>query len=127
MRGDILQHKRGDLVQVAWELGGDILIHGGFRGMSYHRPVRSDIQIATVGVPVDVGPGGNVEHEQAYGNHSTAGKHATEVWEKTAADFRTGRAIMIPVRLKLMVRGSRTNPVGVVKDEGTKRVVYILK
>ena len=35
--------------------------------------------MARVGVPVDVGPGGHLERELAYGNHSSADRHANEV------------------------------------------------
>ncbi|CAN0584222.1 unnamed protein product, partial [Laminaria digitata] len=81
-------------------------------------------QIARVGVPVDVGPGGNLERELAYGNHSSAGKHATEVWEKAVGDVRMGRAMVIPARLARVVRGLRVNPVGVVEEKGKRRIVH---
>ena len=42
-------------------------------------------QIARAGVPVDVGPGGYIERELAYGNLSSADRHANEVWEKAVA------------------------------------------
>ena len=64
---------------------------------------------------VDVGPGGNLERELAYGNHSIAEKHASKVWEKSVGDVKTGRAIVIPARLARMVRNLRVNQVGVVE------------
>ena len=45
-------------------------------------------------MPVDVGPGGNLERELAYGNHSSADKHASEVWEKAVGDVKAGRVIV---------------------------------
>ena len=66
-------------------------------------------------MPVDVGPGGNLERHLVYGNHSSADKHASEVWEKALRDVKTGRAVVFPARLAGMVRGLRVNPVGVVE------------
>ena len=73
-------------------------------------------QIARVGVTVDVGPGGNLERELVCGKHSSADKHASEVWEKVVRDVKTGRAIVFPARMAGMVRGLRINPVGVVEE-----------
>ena len=52
---------------------------------------------------MDVRPGGNLERELAYWNHSSADKHANEVWEKVVGDVKTGRAIVVPARLAGMV------------------------
>ena len=81
-------------------------------------------QIARVGVPMDVGLGGNLELELAQGNHSSAEKHAAEVWKKAVGDVPTGRAIMMPVRLARTVRGLRINPVGVVDEKGKRRIAH---
>ena len=77
-------------------------------------------QIARVGVPVALGPGGNLERELAFGKHSSADKRASEVWEKAVRDVKTGRAIVFPARLARMVLGLRINPVGVVEERGTR-------
>lgn len=81
-------------------------------------------RVARVGVPVDVGPGGNLERELAYGNHSSADRHAIEVWEKPAGDVKTGRAVVVPVRLAGLIRGLRVNPVGVVEEKGKRRIIH---
>ena len=73
---------------------------------------------------MDVGPGDNLERELAYGNHSSADKHASEVWEKAVGDVRTGRAIVLPARLAGMVRGLRVNPVGVVEEKVKRRIIH---
>ena len=62
-------------------------------------------QIARVGAPVDVGKRGNFERELAYGNHSSANRHANEVWEKEVGDVKLGREIVAPTRSARMVRG----------------------
>ena len=113
---------------MVWGLGGKLLAPHievervtRFVGEQHHIDQFSLLeQIARVGVPVDVGPGGNLERELAYGNHSSADKHASEVWEKAVGDVKTGRAIVFPARLARMVRGLRINPVGVVEERGTR-------
>ena len=64
-------------------------------------------KISRVGGPGDLGPGGNLERELAYGNHSSADKYASEVWEKVVGDVKTGRAIVFPARWPGMVQGLR--------------------
>ena len=113
---------------MVWGLGGKILapqIEVGRVTRFFGEQHRIDQfalleQIARVGVPVDVGPGGNLARELAYGNHNSADKHASEVWEKAVGDVKTGRAIVFPARLARMVRGLRINPVGVVEERGTR-------
>ena len=73
-------------------------------------------QNARVGVPVNVGPGGNLERELAYRRNSGVNKHASEVWGKAVGDVKSGRAIVLTARLAGMVRGLRINPLGVVEE-----------
>ena len=61
---------------------------------------------------MDVGPGGNLEQELAYGNHSSARKHVVDVWENAVGDVKKGRAIVMPVRVARSVRGLRIIPWG---------------
>ena len=77
-----------------------------------------------MGVPVDVGPGGDLEREMAYGNQSSADKHASEVWEKAVGVVKTRTAIVVPARLAGLVRGLRVNPVGLVEEKGKMRVIH---
>ena len=98
---------------MVWGLGGKILaphIEVGrvtrFFGEQHHIDQFALLdQIARVGVPVGVGPGGNLERELAFGKHSSADKHASEVWEKVVGDVKTGRAIVFPARWPGMVQG----------------------
>ena len=53
---------------------------------------------------MDVGPCGNLERELAYENHSSAEKHANEVWEKAESDVKMGRAIVVVRRLLQLSR-----------------------
>ena len=80
-------------------------------------------QIARVGVPVDAGPGGDLERELAYGSHSSADKHANEVCEKAVGEVKVGRALRAP-RLARMVRGLRVYPERVVEEKGKRRVIH---
>ena len=81
-------------------------------------------QITRVGVPVDVGPEGDLEQELAYGNHSSARKYVAEVWENIVGDAKKGRAIVMPVKVARMARGLRMNPVGMVEEKGNRRMVH---
>ena len=56
-------------------------------------------QIVRVGVPVDVGPGGNLGRELAYGNHSSADKLASEVCGNAVGDVMAGGVFVLPARL----------------------------
>lgn len=81
-------------------------------------------QIAWVGVPVDVSPGGNHERELACGHHSSADRHTIEVWEKTVGDVQTRRGVVVPVKLWGVIRSLQNNPVGVVDDKGKRRIFH---
>ena len=41
-------------------------------------------------MPMDVGPGGNLEWVLAYGNHSRASKHVADVSENAVRDVKKG-------------------------------------
>ena len=60
----------------------------------------------------------------AYRNHSSADKHASEVWQRVVADVKTGRAMVFPARLVGLVRGLPVNPVGVVEGKGKSRIIH---
>lgn len=75
-------------------------------------------QIARVGGPVDASPRGNLKRTPAYGNHSSARKHAAETWEKAVGDIKAGRTIVMPVRVARVVRDLWIYPVGVVEEKG---------
>ena len=104
---EILQREGGDLAKVVWGLGGKLLApYIDAERVTRFVGERHNIdqfelleQMTRVGVPVDVGPGGNLEREMAYGNHSSADKHASEVWEEAVGDVKTGRAILFPAKL----------------------------
>ena len=90
VRGEILQREGGDLAKVVWRRGGKLLAPHidaervtRFLG-EQHNVDQFELleQMARLGVPVDVGPGGNLARELAYGNHRSADKHASEVWRK---------------------------------------------
>lgn len=51
------------------------------------------VQMGRLGVPIDVGPGGNLEHEISYKHHPSAEKNADEVMAEARADVARGRAI----------------------------------
>ena len=74
-------------------------------------------------MPVDVGSGGYLERELAFGNHSSARKHVAEVWENAVGDFKR-RAIAMPVRVARSVRGLPVNPVGVVEEKEKRKIVH---
>lgn len=109
----MLQRKLGDLGKVVWELGKELTIAHIYAGRVTQLFVEQHQidqfarveHIARVGVAVGVGPGDILERELAYGHHSSAGKHESDVWEKAAGDVRTGGAIVLPVILERMVRG----------------------
>ena len=73
-------------------------------------------QIARVGVPVDVLPGGDLAKELEYGNHSTANNFGEAVWEKAVAGVACGRAIVFPKERAGQIPGLRLSPVGVVEE-----------
>ena len=132
--GEILQRESegGDLAMVVWGLGGKLLaLHKEVAWVTRFFEEQRNIdqvalleQIARVGVPVALGPGGNLERELAYRNQSSTDKHASEMWEKEVGDVKTGTAIVFRARLAGMVRGLRTNPVGVVEEKGTRRIFH---
>ena len=62
-------------------------------------------QIARVGVPVDVLPGGDLAKELEYGNHSRANNFGVAAWEKAVADVACGRAIVFPRSRRSKFRG----------------------
>ena len=132
MGEEVLLRKGGDVGKVVWALGGELLApHIDVERVKNFFGERHKVdqfalleQIARVGVPVDVGPGGNLERELAYGNHSSARKHVADVWENAVGDVKNGRAIVMPVRVARSVRGLRINPVGVVEEKGKRRIVH---
>ena len=75
-------------------------------------------------MPLDVGPGGNLERELAYGNHNSARKHVADVWENAVGDVKKGGAIVMPVRVARSVRGLRINLLGMVELKGKRRIVH---
>ena len=109
--GKILQREDGDLAKGGEGAGREVIgtpYRGGTGdeicfGAAQYRPISLLEQIARVSVPVDLGPGGNLERELACGNHNSTDKHASKVWEKAVGDAKTGRAIEFPARLAAMV------------------------
>ncbi|CAN0580224.1 unnamed protein product, partial [Laminaria digitata] len=81
-------------------------------------------QIARVGVPVDVGPEGNLEQEIAHGNHSSAETFEEEVRGEAIADVVRGRALIFPLEQAERIRGIRISPVGVVEEKAKRRIVH---
>ena len=73
-------------------------------------------KIARDGVPAEVGAGGNLGSELAYGNHRRALKHRGEVLRKAATDVAMGRTIAFPAAQAHEVEGLRISPVGVVEE-----------
>ena len=80
-------------------------------------------KIARDGVPAEVGAGGNLGSELAYGNHKNALKHRGEVLEKAAMDVSMGRTIVLPAAQAQEVEGLRISPVGVVEEREKLQVI----
>ena len=128
--GEMLPRKGGDVGNVVWAFGGELLaphidVERGknFFGEQHKVDHFARLeQIARVGMPVDVGPGGNVERELACGNHRSARKHAAEMWENAVGDVKKGKAIVMSVKVARSVRCLRINPVGVVGEKRKKRI-----
>ena len=129
---DMLLRKRGDVGKVMWASGGELFaphtdVDRVKKCFWEQRKVDKFAlleQLARVGVPVDVGTGGNPERELAYGNHGSARKHVAEVWENAVGDAKKGRAIVMPVRAARSVRSLQINHVGAVGEKGKRRIVH---
>lgn len=79
------------------------------------------VQMARVGTPLSsVGPGGELEQELAYGNHSSVHEFQKEVWEKVVVDVAAGKALVVPIEMARDIPGLRVSPLGVVKEKGDK-------
>lgn len=130
--GDILQGDEDDLTKVVWRLEvGLMALHIDpervtkvFGEQHNIDPVSLWEKIARVGVPVNIGPGNNLERKLAYANHSSADRHAIELWDKVVGDVKTGRETVVPVRLAGIVGGLRVNAVGFVNEKGKKRITF---
>ena len=75
-------------------------------------------------VPVDVGPGGNLERELAYRSHRSTDRHANKVCEKAVGEVKSGRAIVVAATLMRMVQSLRDNPVRVVDEKGERTIIH---
>ena len=99
--------KGGDVGKAVWASGGELLApHIDVERVKNYFGEQHKVdqfaqleQIARVGVPVDVGPGGNFDRKVTYGNHSSARKHVTDVWENAVGGVKKGRAIVMPLRV----------------------------
>ena len=128
----MLVRNRGDVRRVVWVLCGELLephidVEGVKKGFGEQHEVDQLAlleQIARVGVPVDVGPGGNLERKLTYGNRSSARKHVAQVWENAVRDVKKGRAIVMPVKVAQRVRGWPICQVGVVEEKGQTRIIH---
>ena len=80
--------------------------------------------IVRVGVPVDVGPGGDLRHEIEYGNHSSAKKYEKEGRGEVIADVVRGRALVCLLEQAEVIRGLRISPVGMVEEKAKRRIVH---
>ena len=112
-------HRRSEggseILGVVPHMDGD-RIHDFF-GMRHGFPniARLEHIIARVGVgaycksgfPVDVGPGGDLEREIAYRNHSSAKTYEEEVRGEMIAGFVRGRALVFPLEQAEDIRGLR--------------------
>ena len=75
-------------------------------------------KFAWEGVPTEIGAGGSLGNELAYGNHRSALKCGGEILKKAATDLAMARTIVFPVTQAQETTGLRISPVGVV---GRKR------
>ena len=100
--GEVLARYRGEVKEVVKFLEGEVLaphldgdrIHDFF-GMRHGFPDIARLEhIAKVGVAVDVGPGGDLEHKIAYGNHSSAKQYEDEVRGEVIADLVRCRSLV---------------------------------
>ena len=83
-------------------------------------------EIAQKGVPAEVGAGGNLGNELAYGNHRSAFKHRGEVLKKAATDAAMGKTIVFPATQAHEMKELRISPVGVVEEKEKLRVIHNL-
>ena len=80
-------------------------------------------QIARVGVPVDVLPGGDLAKGLAYENHPSTETIVKAVWEKAEADVAGDRVLVSSKEQTGQVPGLRVSPAGVV--EGREKIIII--
>ena len=121
----------GGIGHVVRSLGGRLLaphmdakkIAGSF-GSFEHVDVL--VKIAEVGVPIAVGPGGDLKHELAYGNHPSAQKWHGAIWQKVVEDVEAGRAVLFKRKVAEKIPGLRVSPVGVVEEKEKLRVIHDL-
>ena len=96
--------KGGDVGKVVWAFGGELLdphidVERVKKFFGQQHKVDHFARLEQNRWLVDVGPGGNLARELTYGNHSSARKHVTDVWENAVGDVKKGRAIVMPVRV----------------------------
>ena len=125
--GIMLSQEGGQIGRVVREVGGTLRaahmdgdrIHAYFGRRRKVASAEALEKIARDGVPDEVGAGGNLGSELAYGNHRSALKHRGQVLRKAATDVAMGRTIVLPAAQAQEVEGLRISPVGVVEKRET--------
>ena len=69
------------------------------------------------GVRVDVAPSGNLQAENAYGNHPGSESHTTVIRAKIVQDIMNGRALAFKRSSVFDIRGLRVSPLGTVESK----------
>ena len=87
-------------------------------------PVARLGQIERVGGPADILTGSNVEPEVAYGNHSSADKHAIEVWENAMAMSRRGGQLWLRRYGREGTRPADSSSGGVVDEKRSRKIIH---
>lgn len=84
------------------------------------------LKIAEGGVPVAVGPGGNLGKEIEYGNHASAKKWRGTVWKKLVEDVVAEKVLVFRKEDADKIPGLRVSPLGVVEERKKQRVIHDL-
>ena len=78
--------------------------------------IQQLLRVLSPGAPVDVGDGGNLAAELAYGNHPSVYNHRCAIFDKIVSDVVLGRAIVFDAQFIREILGVRVSPLGVVEE-----------
>lgn len=84
------------------------------------------LQTAHVGVPMDVGPEGDLVQDARFKNHTRVGAHEKAVIEKAVVDKPRGRAMVVMISRAKETRGLRVSTMGAVEEKEQISIIHDL-